>query len=244
MALISRFLSNMSHDIRTPVNGIMGMIELEFEEFSDQELSFDLADLLSRANTGKQILAEEKNVEFVVDWEKSDMRHTGLKGNPVYLERILTAVADNAVKFTEPGGCVQVWCVEKEADYDHVVYEFTCSDNGIGMSEAFIPHVFEMFSQENETCRSRYEETGLGLAIARKMADRLGCGTQDPFHEKKGYRYNSNHCHECQCICGRHHQQPYFRYGSASYQAAGREKTSGCIPGVYGKKYGIRYRCL
>lgn len=40
MALKSRFLSNMSHDIRTPVNGIMGMIELEFEEFSDQELSF------------------------------------------------------------------------------------------------------------------------------------------------------------------------------------------------------------
>ena len=243
-AVKTRFLSNMSHNIRTPVNGIMGMIELEFEEFSDQELSFDLADLLSRANTGKQILAEEKNVEFVVDWEKSDMRHTGLKGNPVYLERILTAVADNAVKFTEPGGCVQVWCVEKEADHDHVVYEFTCSDNGIGMSEAFIPHVFEMFSQENETCRSRYEETGLGPAIARKMADRLGCGTQDPFHEKKGYRYNSNHCHECQCICGRHHQQPYFRYGSASYQAAGREKTSGCIPGVYGKKYGIRYRYL
>lgn len=212
VALKSRFLSNMSHDIRTPVNGIMGMIELaghypdnlemqkrcrdqvmksskylvsivsdilemnklEFEEFSDQELSFDLADLLSRANTGKQILAEEKNVEFVVDWEKSDMKHTCLKGNPVYLERILTAVADNAVKFTEPGGCVQVWCVEKEADNDHVVYEFTCSDNGIGMSEAFIPHAFEMFSQENETCRSRYEGTGLGLAIAKKMADRLG----------------------------------------------------------------------
>lgn len=238
MALKSRFLSNMSHDIRTPVNGIMGMIELaghypdnlemqkrcrdqvmksskylvsivsdilemnklEFEEFSDQELSFDLADLLSRANTGKQILAEEKNVEFVVDWEKSDMRHTGLKGNPVYLERILTAVADNAVKFTEPGGCVQVWCVEKEADHDHVVYEFTCSDNGIGMSEAFIPHVFEMFSQENETCRSRYEETGLGPAIARKMADRLGCGTQDPFHEENRCRNNTDHCHERQCI--------------------------------------------
>lgn len=102
MALKSRFLSNMSHDIRTPVNGIMGMIELaghypdnlemqkrcrdqvmksskylvsivsdilemnklEFEEFSDQELSFDLADLLSRANTGKQILAEEKDPDM------------------------------------------------------------------------------------------------------------------------------------------------------------------------------------
>lgn len=212
VALKSRFLSNMSHDIRTPVNGIMGMIELanhypdnlemqqrcrdqvmksskylvsivsdilemnklEFEEFSEQKLPFDLAELLSKANTDKQILAQEKNINYVVNWEKSDMKHICLKGNPVYLERILAAVADNAVKFTEPGGCVQVWCVEKSADHDNVVYEFTCSDNGIGMSEAFVPHAFEMFSQENETSRSRYEGTGLGLAIARKMADRLG----------------------------------------------------------------------
>lgn len=212
VALKSRSLSNMSHDIRTPVNGIMGMIELanhypdnlemqqrcrdqvmksskylvsivsdilemnklEFEEFSEQKLPFDLAELLSKANTDKQILAQEKNINYVVNWEKSDMKHICLKGNPVYLERILAAVADNAVKFTEPGGCVQVWCVEKSADHDNVVYEFTCSDNGIGMSEAFVPHAFEMFSQENETSRSRYEGTGLGLAIARKMADRLG----------------------------------------------------------------------
>ena len=212
VAMKSRFLSNMSHDIRTPVNGIIGMIELanhypdnlemqkrcrdqimksskylvsivsdilemnklEFEEFSDQELPFDLAELLSRANTDKQILAQEKNINYVVNWEKSDMKHICLKGNPVYLERILAAVADNAVKFTEPGGCVQVWCVEKSADHDKVVYEFTCSDNGIGMNEAFLPHAFEMFSQENETSRSRYEGTGLGLAIAKKMADRLG----------------------------------------------------------------------
>lgn len=212
VALKSRFLSNMSHDIRTPVNGIMGMIELanhypdnlemqqrcrdqvmksskylvsivsdilemnklEFEEFSDQELTFDLAELLSRANTGKQILAEEKNINFVVDWKKSDLKHIWLKGNPVYVERILTAVADNAVKFTEPGGSIALWCVEKAADDGNVIYEFTCQDSGIGMSESFVPHAFEMFSQENETSRSKYEGTGLGLAIAKKMADRLG----------------------------------------------------------------------
>lgn len=211
-ALKSRFLSNMSHDIRTPVNGIMGMIELanhypddlkmqqrcrdqimkssrylvsivsdilemnklEFEEFSDRELTFDLAELLSRANTGKQILAEEKNIDFVVDWDKSELKHICLKGNPVYVERILTAVADNAVKFTEPGGSIQLWCVEKSADRGKVIYEFTCQDSGIGMSERFVPHAFEMFSQENETSRSKYEGTGLGLAIAKKMADRLG----------------------------------------------------------------------
>ncbi len=211
-ALKARFLSNMSHDIRTPVNGIMGMIDLancypedvevqqkcrdqimksskylvsivsdilemnklESGDFSEKELTFDLAELLNKANTDKQIQAEEKAVDYVVDWEKSDLRHICLKGNPVYLKKILDAVSDNAVKFTEPGGSVHVWCKEKSADDENVVYEFECSDNGIGMSQEFIPHACEMFSQENITSRSKYEGTGLGLAISEKMAESLG----------------------------------------------------------------------
>ena len=215
-ALKSRFLSNMSHDIRTPMNGIMGMIDLanhhpddleiqrkcrdqiirsskylvsivsdilemnklESGDFAEKELVFDLAELLSRINTDEQIQAEEKNVAYVVDWKKSDLRHICLKGNPVYLEKILTAVGDNAVKFTESGGSVYVWCAEKSADNEQVVYEFGCTDNGIGMSEHFLPYALEMFSQENVTCRSKYEGTGLGLAISKKMVERLG-GTID-----------------------------------------------------------------
>ena len=211
-ALKARFLSNMSHDIRTPVNGIMGMIDLancypedvevqqkcrdqimksskylvsivsdilemnklESGDFSEKELTFDLAELLNKTNTDKKIQAEEKDVDYVVDWEKSDLRHICLKGNPVYLKKILDAVSDNAVKFTEPGGSVHVWCKEKSADDENVVYEFECSDNGIGMSQEFIPHACEMFSQENITSRSKYEGTGLGLAISEKMAESLG----------------------------------------------------------------------
>ena len=211
-ALKSRFLSNMSHDIRTPVNGIMGMLDLancypedmevqqkcrdqimksskylvsivsdilemnklESGDFSEKELTFDLAELLNKANTDKQVQAEEKDVDYVVDWKKSDLRHICLKGNPVYLKKILDAVSDNAVKFTEPGGSVHVWCKEKSADDENVVYEFECSDNGIGMSQEFIPHACEMFSQENITSRSKYEGTGLGLAISEKMAESLG----------------------------------------------------------------------
>lgn len=221
-ALKSRFLSNMSHDIRTPVNGIIGMLQLadrypddleiqqrcrnqimdsskylvslvsdileisklESGDFTDQELPFDLTELLNRANTSKQILAEAKNVEYVVDWGKADLNHVDLLGNPVYLERLLTLVADNAVKFTDPGGSIHVWCAEKSADDKTVMYEFGCADNGIGMSEDFIAHAFDLFSQENETSRSTYEGTGLGLAIARKIAERLN-GTIE-IKSKKG----------------------------------------------------------
>ena len=210
-ALKSRFLSNMSHDIRTPMNGIIGMIELanhypndlelqqkcrdqvlesskhlvslvsnildmsklESGDIIEQELDFDLTEVLSRANTDKQILAEEKNIDYVVDWKKGNLKHVYLVGNPAYLERLLTIVADNAVKFTEPGGTIHVWCSEKSVDDSHVMYEFVCEDNGIGMSEEFISHAFEMFSQENETSRTKYEGAGLGLAIAKKIVERM-----------------------------------------------------------------------
>lgn len=211
-ALKARFLSNMSHDIRTPLNGIMGMLDqanhypdnlemqqkfrdkmmesskyllslvnnilemnkLEAEEYTDREISFNLADVLKHANTDRQILAEKKNVSYIVDWENSDLTYVNLSGNPVYLERLLAAVSDNAVKFTNPGGCVKVWCKQKKADNEHVLCEFGCADNGIGMSEEFIGHAFEMFSQENQTSRTQYEGSGLGLSIAKKIVGYLG----------------------------------------------------------------------
>lgn len=211
-AVKTRFLSNMSHDIRTPLNGIIGMLEiaehypddmemqkkcrdkimestrhlvslvndildlnkLESGDIVEHELKFDLAEVLRRANTAKQTMAEEKGVEYIVDWEKADMQHLCLIGNPIYLEKLLTAISDNAVKFTNPGGSVRVWCIEKSVDDDSALFEFGCSDTGIGMSQEFLSHAYDVFAQENETGRSRYEGTGLGLAIARKLVEHMG----------------------------------------------------------------------
>ena len=211
-ALKSRFLSNMSHDIRTPINGIIGMTELadrypdnpeiqkkcreklvesarhlvsmvndildmnklETEQFVENDIPFNLAAVLNRVNTDQQMQAGKNKIDYVVDWEKSELNHMYLTGNPVYIEKLLTVITDNAVKFTKPGGNVSVWCREISEDDERAVYEFGCSDNGIGMSEEFAGHAFEMFSQENKTSRTQYEGTGLGLAIAKKITERLG----------------------------------------------------------------------
>lgn len=211
-ALKSRFLSNMSHDIRTPINGIIGMTELadrypdnpeiqkkcrekllesarhlvsmvndildmnklETEQFVENDIPFNLAAVLNRVNTDQQMQAGKKKIDYVVDWEKSELNHMYLTGNPVYIEKLLTVITDNAVKFTKPGGNVSVWCREISEDDERAFYEFGCSDNGIGMSEEFAGHAFEMFSQENKTSRTQYEGTGLGLAIAKKITERLG----------------------------------------------------------------------
>lgn len=211
-ALKTRTLRNMSHDLRTPLNGIMGMIEianqnpddrelqqkcrdqmlqssryllslvddvlamskLEAEETEIPDIAFDLTELLGSVNREAQIKAERKNVSYAVDWERADHPFICLLGNPVYAARLLTAIADNAVKFTEPGGSVRVWCEKKEVKENQIIYEFGCEDNGIGMSEEFLPHAFEMFAQEKETSRIGYEGSGLGLTIARELALRLG----------------------------------------------------------------------
>ena len=222
-ALKSRFLSNMSHDIRTPINGIIGMTELadrypdnpeiqkkcrekllesarhlvsmvndildmnklETEQFVENDIPFNLAAVLNRVNTDQQMQAGKKKIDYVVDWKKSEMNHMYLMGNPVYIEKLLTVITDNAVKFTKPGGNVSVWCREISEDDERAFYEFGCSDNGIGMSEEFAGHAFEMFSQENKTSRTQYEGAGLGLAIAKKITERLG-GTIE-IKSKKNY---------------------------------------------------------
>lgn len=174
-ALKARFLSNMSHDIRTPMNGIIGTLNLA-NRYPD--------DLEAQRKCREQIMTSSKYlvsiVNDILDMNKLESGGVveqeipfNLAGNPIYVERLLTNISDNAVKFTGPGGSVRVWCAEKYADEERVVYEFGCADTGIGMSETFLEHAFEPFTQENETSRSRYEGTGLGLAIAKKIVDRL-----------------------------------------------------------------------
>lgn len=174
-ALKARFLSNMSHDIRTPMNGIIGTLNLANRYPDDLEV---------QRKCREQIMTSSKYlvsiVNDILDMNKLESGGVveqeipfNLAGNPIYVERLLTNISDNAVKFTGPGGSVRVWCAEKYADEERVVYEFGCADTGIGMSETFLEHAFEPFTQENETSRSRYEGTGLGLVIAKKIVDRL-----------------------------------------------------------------------
>lgn len=213
----SGFLSNMSHVLRTPMNGIIGMIELadkypgnldiqqkcrdkirdlsgklssvvtdileisrlESGDSADRKVSFDLSEVLMLSNTHAQRQAEEKNIQYIIDWDRSDWEnadscHAYVVGNAFYVEHILTSVADNAVKFTNPGGNIHVWCREIESDSEKVVYEFSCQDNGIGMSPEFVSHAFDLFTQENDCKNGKYEGSGLGLAITKRMVERLG----------------------------------------------------------------------
>lgn len=205
----TRFLQSMSHDMRTPLNGISGMLhiadqnpkdlelqkitrnkihrslnylislvndvldmnDLESDHFTEEEVDFDITELLGNINIDGQQLAQEKNIQYILDWYEGQLSHSRFRGYPIYLSRILLIVVQNAVKFTPENGEIHVWMNEKCLDDSTSLLEFRCKDNGIGMSKDFIQHAFDLFAQENSSSRSTYQGTGLGLPIAKKLVE-------------------------------------------------------------------------
>ena len=207
----TEFLQRMSHDIRTPINGIRGMIEianyykddpdkqtecrkkiwdasglllelvnevldmgkLESGEIMLEEREFDLKELLDSVGVVVDKQARERGITIITDGYPVENRC--LLGSPLHLRRLLMNIISNAVKYNRVGGEIRLGCCEKpSADPETAQIEFTCADTGIGMSDEFQKHVFEPFAQERNTARSEYGGTGLGMPIAKSLAEKMG----------------------------------------------------------------------
>ena len=206
------FLRRMSHDIRTPINGIRGMVQiaghnegdpeklkdcnekiwkatdhllslvndvldmnkLESGQFTVRHEPFVLSQILDEVNAIAEAQAAEHGVTFIAQ-DPGEVEHDYLVGSPVYLQRIFSNFLTNAVKYNRPGGFVRVHGRELSFDGKTALYEFVCEDNGIGMSEEFLEHAFEAFSQEGQAeARTTYSGTGLGLSISKSLIELLG----------------------------------------------------------------------
>ncbi len=206
------FLRRMSHDIRTPINGIRGMIQIADHNIDDKEKveechdkimiatdhllslvndvldmnklesgnftlkhdSFSLSQILEEVYVSTQTQALEYGIEFIHQ-DSKDIKHDHLLGSPVYMKRIFMNFISNAIKYNREGGTVSVYGKELSCDGKKVLYEFICEDTGIGMSEEFVKHAFEPFTQEEQTsARTKFTGTGLGLSISKSLIELLG----------------------------------------------------------------------
>ncbi len=204
------FYSKMSHDMRTPMNGIIGMVNLAKEEKDTDILHNYFAKvgesgeyLLSLINdtldegkiaSGKMTLnncdvvlsqmiekikdiiiasANKKKIDFKVE---SDVEESVcVKVDAVRFEQIFINLLSNAVKFTNEGGHVELRIKTVSVNDDYYDYEFTVSDNGIGMSEEFIKKsLFKPFSQESNTVSNTNMGSGLGLVITKNIVRLMG----------------------------------------------------------------------
>ena len=207
----TEFLQRMSHDIRTPINGICGLVDMADHYADDMEkqteyrtkikeasnllleLVNDVLDM-SKLESGEIVLEEipfnlrsisrevfvvieqvaaEQNIRIM--WEKKEIIHRNLIGSPGYVKRVMMNILSNAVKYNRENGHIYLSCMEIPSEQPGMTtMEFICRDTGIGMTEEFQKHIFEPFAQEHTGSRTKFPGTGLGMAIAKNLVEKMG----------------------------------------------------------------------
>lgn len=221
----TRFLFNMSHDIRTPMNAIVGFSGLLEKSIHNEKKSLDYikkirvsSDILltiinqvlemARIESGKITLSSESvNIREMVEamntvFESSltkksleyqcslNVVHDQILCDKTKMEEIILNVVSNSIKYTNPHGKITVSIDELDSeDEKNADYKVVVEDNGIGMSQDYLPHIFEEFSREHTSTETRVAGTGLGLPIVKSLVDRMGGTIEVESEEGKGTRF-------------------------------------------------------
>ena len=151
------------------INDILDMSRIESGRMTVNNEEFSFAKVLAQVNTIISGQCREKGLEY-------ECRVKGTIGDyyigdDMKLRQVMINILGNAVKFTPSGGTV-TFVVESIARFDgKSTLRFIISDTGIGMSQKFLPKLFDAFSQEDSSKTSRFGSTGLGMAITRCLVE-------------------------------------------------------------------------
>jgi PAS domain S-box-containing protein len=202
--LKDEFLATVSHELRTPLTSILGWAHMlrtgqfaggdtakaletiERNARAQSQLIDDLLDV-SRIVTGKlrldvRVLDPNSFIEAAIESVRPAAEAKGIRvqkimdtgvvsvsGDPVRLQQVVWNLLSNSIKFTPKGGRVQV---RLERVNSHI--EIAVSDNGLGISQEFLPHVFDRFRQADQRTTRQHGGMGLGLAIVRHLVELHG----------------------------------------------------------------------
>ena len=146
----TRFLFNMSHDIRTPMNAIIGFADLLEKHIDEKER---VRDYIGKIKSSSEFLLSLIN--YVLETARIE--------------------SGNSLKYTPAGGKITIDIREIPFDREnYIAYKIVVEDTGIGMSEDYLPHIFEEFSREHTSTESKVVGTGLGLPIVKALIDLMG----------------------------------------------------------------------
>ncbi len=203
------FLAVMSHEMRTPLNGVLGMTDLLLDsELTDEQREFvtiigqsgknllriirDILDFtLVRVNKLNidtsffhlQNVLDDTTATFASRATEAGLALTAhivpevprqLKGDVGKIQQILTGLLDNALKFTSKGGAVGITVSCPAMEAGSAVVRFDVHDTGSGIAEFRLKDIFSAFSQIDSSATRTHGGTGLGLALAKELAELLG----------------------------------------------------------------------
>ena len=206
------FLHNMSHDIRTPMNAVLGYAQLMKDELKGKGMPETLEHLEKLQQSGNLLLsiinnvldmariesgrmeidesytqieyilqdlfeifddeAKKKNIAFNY---KMNVEHDHVLIDITKIKEILVNILSNAIKYTPAGGSVMVNVDELPCNEPgYMMVRTSVSDTGIGMSQEYLTKIFDAFTREQNTTKSKIAGTGLGMSIVKKYVDLLG----------------------------------------------------------------------
>ena len=212
----TRFLNNMSHDIRTPMNAILGYAQLMEEELKGKDLpetSDHLEKLqqsgnlllsiinnvldMARIESGKmeidenygriedirqtlfEIFGDEAKKNNIALHYTINVEHEHILTDTTKVKEIFVNILSNAIKYTPSGGSVMINIDELVCDEPgYMMVRTRVSDTGIGMSQDYLTKIFDAFTRERNTTKSKITGSGLGMSIVKRYVDLLG-GTID-----------------------------------------------------------------
>lgn len=164
IGISSRFLLSL-------INDILDMSRIESGKMLLKSEKIPMNDFLADVNSICYIQAESKNVDYecIVDPTLDDY----YIGDAMKLQQVIINILSNAIKFTAEGGKVNFSVAQRKKTNSFAEIRFIVNDTGIGMSESFLPKLFEPFSQESTGTTNMYGGTGLGLAISKSIVDMM-----------------------------------------------------------------------
>ena len=182
----TNFLNNMSHDIRTPMNAILGYNRLMRKKLTDPQLidyqrkieqsgSLLLSIInhvldMARIESGKSKLDENARMKKTIAVEHRSLICDGTKIREIFVNLI-----SNAVKYTPRGGSVEVNVNELPCEREGFArIQTVVTDTGIGMSKEYLPTIYDSFSRERNTTMGKVAGTGLGMAIVKELVTMMG----------------------------------------------------------------------
>lgn len=210
------FLHNMSHDIRTPMNAVLGYAQLMKDELKGKGMPETSEHLEKLQQSGKLLLsiinnvldmariesgrmeidesyaqieyirqdlfeifddeAKKKNIAFTYTM---NVEHDHVLTDITKVKEIFVNILSNAIKYTPAGGSVMVNIDELPCDEpEYMIVRTRINDTGVGMSQEYLTKIFDAFTREQNTTKSKIAGTGLGMSIVKKYVELLG-GTID-----------------------------------------------------------------
>ena len=162
-------IGDSAHHLLGLINDILDMSRIESGRLIIRKEEFSFSNLLEQINTMVMSQCEEKGLHY-------ECRVVGgisdyYIGDDMKLKQILINILSNAIKFTEAPGSI-LFAVERTAVYgDHSTIRLSVKDTGIGIDEAYLPRLFDPFTQEDSSRSNKFGSTGLGLAITKNLVE-------------------------------------------------------------------------